>query len=86
VRIALKGFTKELEVFVKCVVGHENLPDWRIMWDDFSQGEICEGSKSSGRKGYGVDEENVALATKAKGKNKGTSRRDLSKVRCYYCN
>jgi hypothetical protein len=27
VRIALNGFTKEWEVFVKCVVGHEHLPD-----------------------------------------------------------
>jgi hypothetical protein len=27
VRIALKGFTQEWEVFVKCVVGRENLPD-----------------------------------------------------------
>jgi hypothetical protein len=27
VRIALKGFTKEWEVFVKCVVGREHLPD-----------------------------------------------------------
>jgi ligand-binding SRPBCC domain-containing protein len=27
VRISLKGFTKEWEVFVKCVVGRENLPD-----------------------------------------------------------
>jgi hypothetical protein len=25
--IALKGFTKEWEVFVKCVVGREKLPD-----------------------------------------------------------
>jgi hypothetical protein len=28
VRIALKGFTKEWEVFVKCVVGREKLRDW----------------------------------------------------------
>jgi hypothetical protein len=27
VRIALNGFTKEWEVFVKCVVGREHLPD-----------------------------------------------------------
>jgi hypothetical protein len=35
VRIALKGFTKEWEVFVKYVVGREHLPYWRILWDDF---------------------------------------------------
>jgi hypothetical protein len=28
VKIALKGFTKEWEVFVKCVVGREHLPNW----------------------------------------------------------
>jgi hypothetical protein len=27
VRIALKGFTKEWEVFIKCVVGHDNCND-----------------------------------------------------------
>jgi hypothetical protein len=29
VRIYLKSFTKEWEVFVKCVVGHAQLPYWR---------------------------------------------------------
>ena len=48
VRIALKGFTKEWEVFVKCVVGREYLPDWSRLWDDFTQEEIREGSQSSG--------------------------------------
>jgi hypothetical protein len=38
--IALKGFTKEWEVFVKCVVGKEKLPDWSRLWDDFTQEEI----------------------------------------------
>jgi hypothetical protein len=83
VRIALKGFTKEWEVFVKCVVGHEHLPDWRIIWDDFTQEEIWEGSQSSGLKTDGVDE-NFSLA--AKTKKKGSFGRDLSKVICYYCN
>jgi hypothetical protein len=36
VRIALNGFTKEWEVFVKCVVGREHLPDWSRLWDDFT--------------------------------------------------
>ena len=48
VRIALKVFTKEWEVFVKCVVGREHLPDWSRLWDDFTQEEIREGSQSSG--------------------------------------
>ena len=82
-RIPLKSFTKELEVFVKCVVGREHLPDWSRLWDDFTQEEIREGSQSSGQKTDGADE-NVALA--AKSKKKGSSRRDLSKVGCYCCN
>jgi hypothetical protein len=85
VRIALKGFTKKWEVFVKCVVGHEHLPNWSRLWDDFTQEEIREGSHS-GQKIDGVDEENVSLVAKGKGKKKGNSGRDLSKVRCYYCN
>ena len=42
VRIALKGFTKEWEVFVKCVVGREHLLDWSRLWDDFTQEKIEE--------------------------------------------
>jgi hypothetical protein len=56
VRIALKGFTKEWEVFVKCVVGREHIPDWSRLWDDFTQEEIREGSQSSGQKTDGADE------------------------------
>jgi hypothetical protein len=60
VRIALKGFTKEWEVFVKSVVGRENLPDWSRLWDDFTQEEIQEGSQRSGQKTDGANE-NVTL-------------------------
>ena len=44
VRIALKGFTKKWDVFVKCIGGRENLPNWSRLWDDFTQEEIREGS------------------------------------------
>ena len=40
VRIALKGFTKKWEVFVKCIVGREKLPHWSRLWDDFTRKEI----------------------------------------------
>ena len=36
VQNALKGFTKEWEVFVKCVVVREKLHDWSRLWDDFT--------------------------------------------------
>ena len=47
VRIALNGFTKDWEVFVMCVVGHEHLPDWSKPWNDFIQEEIRERSQNS---------------------------------------
>jgi hypothetical protein len=86
VRIALKGFTKEWEVFMKWVVGCEHLPYWRRLWEDFTQEEIQEGSQSNGHKGDGIDEENVDLDAKGKEKKKGNSGRDLSKVKFYCCN
>jgi hypothetical protein len=78
VRIALKGFTKEWEVFVKCVVGREKLPDWSRLWDDFTQEEIQEGSQE--RAVDGADDENIALVGKSNEKKK-----DMSKVRCFAC-
>jgi hypothetical protein len=62
VRIALKGFTKEWEVFVKCVVGREKLPDWSRLWDDFTQEEIREGSQEKALDG--ADDKNVALVAR----------------------
>jgi predicted helicase len=44
VRIALNGFTKDWEVFVKWVVVREHLLDWSRLWDDFTQEEIRERS------------------------------------------
>jgi hypothetical protein len=40
VRIALNGFGKQWDVFVRCVVGREKLPTWERLWDDFIQEEI----------------------------------------------
>jgi hypothetical protein len=74
VMISLNGFTKEWEVFVKCLVGREHLPDWSIPWDDFTQEEIWERSQRSEHKTNGVDE-NVSLATK--NKKKGSSWKGL---------
>ena len=38
--IALRGFTKEWGMFMKCVVGKEKLPDWSRLCDDFTQEKI----------------------------------------------
>ena len=61
-RIALKGFTKRYEAFVKCIVSREKLSDRSRLWDDFTQEEIREGAL-----GGQVNEEvehNAALASK----------------------
>jgi hypothetical protein len=34
--IALNGFGKHWDVFVKCVVGREKMPTWERLWDDFT--------------------------------------------------
>ena len=65
---------------MKCVVARENLPDWSILWDDFTQEEIREGSQGSGQK-EGANEDNVALYAKSKKKSK----KDLNKVVCFAC-
>jgi hypothetical protein len=67
VRIALNGFTKDWEVFVKCVVGREHLLDWSTLWGDFTQEEIRERSWSSDQKTDKADE-NVTLVAKSKKK------------------
>jgi hypothetical protein len=79
--IALKGFTKEWDVFMKCVVGREKLPDWSRLWDDFTQEEIRRVLRVEIRKAEGgADEKNVSLVGKSKDKKK-----DMSKVKCFAC-
>ena len=46
VRIALNGFSKPWDTFVKGVVAREKLPDCQRLWDDFVQEEICRGQGS----------------------------------------
>ena len=49
VQIALNGFSKPRDTFVKGVVARENLPDWQRLWDDFVQEKtrMGQGSGSS---------------------------------------
>jgi hypothetical protein len=81
-------------VFVKCVVGREQLPTWERLWNDFIKEEIREGSQRGDKKKTD-DEENLALASK-KGKGKkgstegasskgGKKKLDMTKVKCYVC-
>jgi hypothetical protein len=83
VRIALRGFTKDWEFFVKCIMGREKIPDWRRLWDDFTQEEI----RVNGEKGReGDTKDNFSLISKGKGKSKKGSGIYISKVFCFECN
>ena len=94
VRIALNGFSKSWDSFVRGIVARENLPDWERLWDDFVQEELRTSSGSSSQQRVG-DDENVALAAKGKKKSKGgpkggakpkgEQKKDMSKVKCFAC-
>eukprot|EP00253_Pinus_taeda_P003357 PITA_03357 len=80
---------KYLMKFTQC---QDELERWEILWSDLVQEEIRRKTRDeSSSKAF--DEENCALATKAKkGKNKKAShsgakgkKRDMSKVKCFHC-
>jgi hypothetical protein len=86
VHIALDGFSKSWDAFVRGVVVREKLPEWQRLWDDFVQEEIRLGESGSSSSPRIVDEEGLALASKAKGKTKkkgGKKNIDFSKVKCF---
>ena len=70
VRTAMNGVSKLWSMFVQGLVARENLPTWGRMCDDFVQEEtrrgLVDGSASTSRE----DEDDVALTTKGKKKNK----------------
>jgi hypothetical protein len=94
VRIALNGFTKLWDVFVRGVVSRDKLPNWERLWDDFTQEELRLGTSQANQPKI-EDEKNLTLAGKGKtrakngpswGKtSKGENRKDLSKVKCFAC-
>ena len=98
IRVALNGFSKSWESFVRGIVARENMPNWERLWDDFVQEELRVGSiSSSGHRGG--EEDTVALVAKGKkkivkkGPKEGKSKkkggeqqqRDMSKVKCFSC-
>jgi hypothetical protein len=88
VRIALDGFTKSWDIFVRGVVARENLPDRQRLWDDLVQEEIRIGQAGPSSSTHAEEEEGLALAGKAKGKKKkkgGKKNIDFSKVKCFQC-
>jgi len=95
VTVALNGFPKSWEPFVKGVCAWKNLPDWQRLWDDNIQEEIREESKAN--KQGDEEEENLALVSKTKkGKGRGSNKKgdseesasqpgnkDLSNIKCF---
>lgn len=94
VSVALNGFTKQWDVFTKCIVGREHPPTWERMWDDFIQEEIREGAQRGDQK-KNFEEGDLALASKGKPRvkkgpsdgstSKGEKKKDRSKIKCFAC-
>ena len=86
--IALDGFSKSWDVFVRGVVAREKLLEWKHLWDDLLQEEIRLGQSRSSSSPL-VDEEGLALVSKGKGKQKkkkgGNKNIDFSKIKCFQC-
>ena len=98
IRIALNGFSKSWESYVRGIVARENMPSWERLWDDFVQEELRVDSTSSSTQHGGGDTDTVALAAKGKKKfskkgpkagdkkkSRGEQQRDMSKVKCFAC-
>ena len=49
IRVALNGFSKSWEMFIRGIVARENMHSWERLWDDFVQEELRVGSVSSSR-------------------------------------
>ena len=47
IRVALNGFSKSWESFVRSIVARENMPSWERLWDDFLQEELRDCSTST---------------------------------------
>ena len=69
VSLALLGLPKSWHSYQDSVNGREKLPDWERLWSDLMQEEIRRSTRD-GSSSKQDDEENIALASKAK-KGKG---------------
>ena len=68
IRVALNGFSKSWESFVRGIVAREDMPSWERLWDDFVQEELKVGSTSTNSQYGGGEVDTVALAAKGKKK------------------
>lgn len=85
VYVALNGFTKSWEPFVKGICAREKLPNWQRLWDDRIQEETREEPKERKQE----DGENLALVDQTKrSKGQGSKeggKKDLRRVKCFAC-
>ena len=95
VSLALRGLLKSWHSYQDSVNGQENLLDWERMWLYLMQEEIRRNTRD-GSSSKTDDEENCALAIKAKkGKGKysrsnldsyhGGKKKDMMKVKWFHC-
>jgi len=92
VSLALLGLLKSWHSYQDSVNGREKFPGWERLWSDLVQEEIRRNTRD-GSSSKGPNEENCALASKAKkGKNKKASqsgvkgkKQGMSKVKCFHC-
>eukprot|EP00253_Pinus_taeda_P020591 PITA_20591 len=92
VSLALLGLPKIWHSYQDSINGREKLPGWERLWSDLVQEEIRRSTRDRSSS-KGADEENCALAAKAKlGKRKKASqsgakgkKQDMSKVKCFHC-
>eukprot|EP00253_Pinus_taeda_P015796 PITA_15796 len=92
VRLALLGLPKSWHSYQDSVNGRKKFPGWERLSSDLVQEEIKQNTRD-GSSSKASDEENCALAAKAKkGKNKKAShsgakgkKQDMSKVKCFHC-
>eukprot|EP00253_Pinus_taeda_P025736 PITA_25736 len=90
--LALLGLPKSWHSYQDSVNGREKLPGWERLWSDLVQEEIRRSTRD-GSSSKGANEENCALAAKAKKwKSKKASqsgakgkKQDMSKVKCFHC-
>eukprot|EP00253_Pinus_taeda_P032786 PITA_32786 len=94
VRLVLLGLPKSWHSYQDSVNGRKKLPDWEQLWSDLMQEEIRRSTRDSSSSMH--DEENCALASKAKKWKEKVSlfessssndgkKVDKSKVRCFHC-
>eukprot|EP00253_Pinus_taeda_P003072 PITA_03072 len=92
VSLDLLGLLKSWHSYQDSVNGQEKLPGWERPWSDLVQEEIRRNTRDESSS-KAPDEENCALAAKAKkGNNKKDShsgakgkKQDMSKVKCFHC-